>query len=205
MDIRTHGRTWSTRGLEHIYIEQSLLQCLISLHLLQMCTCHSPYSFFKKNKAGSILFPIILILSCSLAFLLCTVICLTRRHPVFLCLFSHSASLSLLSCLISVFSSFSFLLSCPVLSFKREEKPGAGDSHRQLFLFWDFTERMQGVRPAVFSQFLGCKVGRVEADTEQQDHLLRETQRAHQAPAVAVDSLFLPQSGGDSLHCYWRT
>lgn len=61
-------------------------------------------------------------------------------------------------------------------------------------------ERMQEFRPAVLSQFLGGKVDKVEAATEQQDLLLRETQRgAHQAAAAAVDSLFLPQSGGGSL------
>lgn len=36
-----------------IYKEQSLLQCLISLHLFQMSTaCHSPYSFFKNGGGG---------------------------------------------------------------------------------------------------------------------------------------------------------
>lgn len=59
---------------------------------------------------------------------------------------------------------------------------------------------MQGVGPAVFSQSLSPKVGKVEAVTEQQDLLLRETKRgAHRAPAAAVDSLFLLQHGGGSL------
>lgn len=79
---------------------------------------------------------------------------------------TSSISVSLQSQCISFPSlplTFSFLvLSC--LS-RGRKSPKAGDSRRQLFLFWDSRDRMQMVRPAVFSQFLGSKLGKVEAAT----------------------------------------